>query len=225
MFVQKKIFLGWLVAATIPIAQAFEPSSSDRWVEPISFDSKDKCIDPMIKMRGQYTIGQDGLDGLVGFFVAADINKDNKVCIDEVERVNPDAIALWSSYDRNGDRCITPAEARESLEAIMLAQWLKDFSGIDGNRNEVLETHELENRFGNKPDSMTPSEIMGEYDLNFDGAITRLEYVQRSVMALQQIRATNPKLTGIKTKGLSASAEPPFQNGDPLKKGIDQSNP
>lgn len=197
---------------------------SARWVEPISFNSADVCVDPMIQMRGEYTIGQEGLDGIIGFFVEADLNKDKKVCIDEIQQVSPDSISVWAAYDRNGDQCITPAEARESLEAIMLAQWVKDFNSIDGNRNGRIEPHELENRFGSpKPGTMSPKEIMEEYDLDFDGFVTRLEYVQRSVMALREIRAANPKLAGLKTKPLPPATGPRYLKSDPLdKKKVDQ---
>lgn len=187
--------------------------------EPMTFTKEDSCVNPMIQVQEKYTIGEGGLSDLVGFFEKHDLNNDNQVCMDEIRTVSPNNIQFWMRFDMDGDGCITPQEASRVLESMIIANWEQEFRSIDGNRNGIIEWHELVNRFGQtKSGSLTPQQIMEEYDLNNDHQITLLEYVERSAQIFRAMSSENPKFNGIESRRIPQTTGPKFLNKDPMEK-------
>lgn len=169
------------------------------------------CVDPMIQARGEYTIGKEGLEGIADFFKSLDKNKDNKLCLDEID--DKGMLDAFEEYDMNKDGCITPREVSLTLERMIIASWLKEFYYMDGNKDGFVEMYELENRFSNTDGRfMQPEQIMSEYDLDFDDKISKEEYTQRSWELYKGIKQENPSLANIKTKTTKKSVTKPLLN-------------
>lgn len=169
------------------------------------------CVDPMIQARGEYTIGQEGLKGIAAFFKSLDKNNDNKVCVDELD--DRSMLEAFEDYDMNKDGCVTPKEVSLTIERMIIASWLKEFHYMDGNKDDFVEMYELKNRFSNTTGSfMQPKQIMDEYDLNFDGKISKEEYIKRSWELYKGMKKENPSLENIKTKTTKKTITKPLLN-------------
>lgn len=138
------------------------------------------CVSPILKIQQQRR--ESSFDPVIKMFQAADINKDQRVCRDELLDASPEKILVYASYDLNGDYCVTPMEVTTKLRQQLILFWRGDHRIMDLNRDGVITLDELKRRYGHNSGikHLAPIDILDEYDGNFDGEITPDEYVARS---------------------------------------------
>jgi hypothetical protein len=161
---------------------SFSISQAEEWVEPIKMDSASTCVNPMIKIEKLFQIDRGGLQGVVDNMKQIDLNKDGRVCLDEVQEVAPKQIPTLGRIDYNNDRCISVKEMKRAIELRVKAAWEVQFTFMDGNKDKAITLNELQNRYSS-PDKnkLTPNEILAEFDQDFDQKITWDEYQQRAI--------------------------------------------
>jgi Ca2+-binding EF-hand superfamily protein len=146
---------------------SFSISQAEEWVEPIKMDSASTCVNPMIKIEKLFQIDRGGLQGVVDNMKQIDLNKDGRVCLDEVQEVAPKQIPTLGRIDYNNDRCISVKEMKRAIELRVKAAWEVQFTFMDGNKDKAI--------------TLNPNEILAEFDQDFDQKITWDEYQQRAI--------------------------------------------
>lgn len=181
----KRLLLGLtLIVGSAPAQLTY----ADRLGQKVVLPEK-TCIDPLIKMRRDNPDSQSGLTQIVATMQAADINQDNRICASEIQQFAPKQSAGWAEFDVDQDGCITPPEARATIERRLDLRWRGEYHFLDSNKDNKLTFQELKVRFPHtRQGAMSPEEIMDNYDQDFDGSVTEEEYVAQSIEYLRLMR-------------------------------------
>lgn len=193
-----KTILLTLIAGLIPFHSSF---SGVPQLQPGDIDG---CPNPMIAIRGKYNLAQDGLGALVSEIeTKIDTNNDGLVCIPEVLRYDRSRLAVFGSMDINLDDCVSPNELKRFLQRSLEEAWIAEHQVMDVNKDGVVEIRELEIRYRNPPaGTLSPLEIISDYDANLDEKITRSEYVEQNIRLIKKLREQSPDFSGIETGAL-----------------------
>jgi Ca2+-binding EF-hand superfamily protein len=124
---------------------------------------------------------------IVNEFKKTDLNKDNRICYDEIVKVHRDSISEWTRYDRDKNGCITPVEAITSFREDLTKMWSKQHSELDADRNGTVEDTDIKWIFRKEmPGTLTPVEILNLYDKDNDKIITKQEYIAQSIVLFRE---------------------------------------
>ncbi|MEY8198521.1 MAG: hypothetical protein RPS47_04715 [Colwellia sp.] len=182
-----------------------EPNLSD-------IEITETCSNPMLRLAKKKSADGQGLTEAVNIFIRHDINKDNKVCLDEVREIDPRTIPKWGAFDLNADLCITPSEAKTVIEREIKTRWKRQYRSFDLNRDGDIQIHELELKLRDQGDNgFNTGDFLQVYDINFNNLITEDEFIQGSIEYLRDIRSQIPKAEVHYQGKLRESYSPPTE--------------